>query len=52
MYKDVIAMIASGQLDVKSIITKKIALDNIIEDGFQALTTDKSQAKILVSPEM
>ncbi|GKU78012.1 (R,R)-butanediol dehydrogenase [Paenibacillus sp. L3-i20] len=49
VYKEVIAMIASGKLDVKSIITKKIALDDIVEEGFNALTNDKSQAKILVS---
>ncbi|MFD0589473.1 2,3-butanediol dehydrogenase [Paenibacillus sp. GCM10027627] len=48
VYKEVIAMMASGQLDVKSIITKKIALDDIVEEGFNTLTNDKSQAKILV----
>ncbi|BAC15309.1 alcohol dehydrogenase [Oceanobacillus iheyensis HTE831] len=50
VYKDVIAMVESGQLDLKPIITKKIGLDDIIEEGFHALTNDKSQAKILVSP--
>ncbi|BFT72323.1 (R,R)-butanediol dehydrogenase [Paenibacillus sp. P36] len=50
VYKEVISMLASGQLDLKPIITKKIVLDDIIEEGFNALANDKSQAKILVSP--
>ncbi|GLX67465.1 2,3-butanediol dehydrogenase [Paenibacillus glycanilyticus] len=51
VYKEVIAMVASGQLDVKSIITNKIVLDDLIENGFNLLTSDKSQAKIIVSPQ-
>lgn len=48
IFPEVIAMISSGRLDVKPVITKKIAIDNIIEDGLELLITDKSQAKILV----
>ncbi|TVX89554.1 2,3-butanediol dehydrogenase [Paenibacillus agilis] len=48
VYPQVIDMIASGTMNVKQIITKKIPLDKIVEEGFQTLITDKAQAKILV----
>ncbi|MBB3109590.1 (R,R)-butanediol dehydrogenase/meso-butanediol dehydrogenase/diacetyl reductase [Paenibacillus phyllosphaerae] len=48
IFPEIIALIADGKLDVKQIITKKIALENIIEDGLELLVKDKSQAKILV----
>ncbi|WP_217587962.1 2,3-butanediol dehydrogenase [Lentibacillus saliphilus] len=48
IYPDVISLIASGALDVKKVITKKITLDEIVEDGLKLLDRDKSQAKILV----
>ena len=38
----------SGQLNPKQIVTSQIQLDNIVDDGFEALTNDKTQAKILV----
>ncbi|WP_078427090.1 2,3-butanediol dehydrogenase [Alkalihalobacterium alkalinitrilicum] len=48
IFPHVIALISSGQLDVKKIITKKIPIEAIVEDGFNQLLSDKSQAKILV----
>ncbi|MEF2291414.1 MULTISPECIES: 2,3-butanediol dehydrogenase [Virgibacillus] len=48
IFPEVIALIASGVLDVKKVVTKKIALDQIVEDGIKLLDSDKSQAKILV----
>jgi (R,R)-butanediol dehydrogenase / meso-butanediol dehydrogenase / diacetyl reductase len=48
IYPETISMIAAGLLDVKKVITKKIALDNIVEDGLELLVKDKTQAKILV----
>lgn len=47
IFPEVISLIATGKLDVKKVITKKITLDNLIEEGFELLIKDKSQAKIL-----
>lgn len=47
-YNEVIELLANGSLPAQSIITSKIDLDNIAEQGFEALIHDKSQAKILV----
>ncbi|HWO76430.1 MAG TPA: hypothetical protein VNM69_11125 [Bacillus sp. (in: firmicutes)] len=43
-------MMATGRLDVKPVITKKIDLQDIVEEGFNQLINDKKQAKILVRP--
>jgi len=43
-------MISTGRLDVKSVITKKIKLEDIVSEGFNQLIHDKKQAKILVKP--
>lgn len=51
IFPEVIEMVASGQMDVKKVITKKITLDNLVTEGLEVLGTDKSQAKILVSPK-
>ena len=48
VYQKTIDLIASGEIDVKQAITKHIPLDAIVEDGFVALTKDKSEVKILV----
>ncbi|MCM3782151.1 2,3-butanediol dehydrogenase [Neobacillus mesonae] len=48
IFPEVISLIAEGKMDVKKVITKKITLDRIIEDGLELLLKDKSQAKILV----
>lgn len=50
VFPEVIDLMASGRLDVKPIITKKIALNDIVEEGFKPLIHDKKQAKILVRP--
>ncbi|MEC0178262.1 2,3-butanediol dehydrogenase [Paenibacillus favisporus] len=47
IFPEIISLIANGTLDVKQVVTKKIALDNLIEEGFELLIQDKSQAKIL-----
>lgn len=49
-FAPVIKAIAEGKIDVKQVITKKIKLDNIVADGLELLTTDKSQAKVLIDP--
>ncbi|RUS46889.1 2,3-butanediol dehydrogenase [Cohnella sp. AR92] len=48
IFPEIIALIADGKLEVAKVITKKIQLDQIIEDGLELLVKDKSQAKILV----
>jgi len=47
-YNEVIELLANGGLPAQSIITSKVDIDNIAEQGFEALIHDKSQAKILV----
>jgi (R,R)-butanediol dehydrogenase/meso-butanediol dehydrogenase/diacetyl reductase len=42
-------MIADGKIFVDDVITKKIYIDDIAKEGFEALTADKSQLKILVT---
>jgi len=50
VFPEVIDMIATGRLDVKQVITKKIELKDVVEEGFNQLIHDKKQAKILVRP--
>lgn len=54
-YRDVfpatIALIAEGKLPVEKLITKRIELENIVEDGFGELVKNKNHIKILVSPQ-
>ena len=47
-FRKTIEAMNSGQLNPKQIVTSQIELDNIVSDGFEALTNDKTQAKILV----
>lgn len=48
-FPQVIDMIASKRVDLLPVITNKIALENLVEDGIEKLINDKSEAKILVS---
>ncbi|MEY8484656.1 2,3-butanediol dehydrogenase [Lachnospiraceae bacterium 48-21] len=52
-YEDVISLLSSGKLEIPGFITKKIALDDIVKEGFEVLTgpEKKKQIKILVTPE-
>ncbi|GAY72277.1 threonine dehydrogenase and related Zn-dependent dehydrogenases [Lentilactobacillus kosonis] len=50
-FQQTVDLVTSGQINVKPVITKHIDLDDIVEDGFEALTSDKSQAKILIDLE-
>lgn len=43
-----VRMIENDQIDPTPLITEQIALVNIVEEGFEKLQNDKSQAKILV----
>ena len=40
-----------GYFSKDLLVTKRIKLDDIVEEGFEALVKEKSQVKILVSPK-
>ncbi len=48
IFKKTMESIGSGVLNVHGVITDRIELEAIVKDGFERLTEDKSQAKILV----
>ncbi len=48
IFPEVIALINSGRLPVEKLITSVISLDEVVEKGFEALTKDPSEVKILV----
>ena len=50
VYPTLIGWTATGLLDPSLIVTRKVALDRAVVDGFDALLVDKRQVKILVSP--
>ena len=47
-YQQTIELMGSGQIDTENTITGEIELDDIVTKGFETLTNDKSQVKILV----
>jgi (R,R)-butanediol dehydrogenase / meso-butanediol dehydrogenase / diacetyl reductase len=51
IFGEVIDLLAKGSINAGPVITNKIGLDEIIEEGFDKLIEDKSECKILVSPK-
>lgn len=51
IFPQVIALIDSGRLPVENLITSVIALDEIVEKGFEALIQSPTEVKILVDIE-
>lgn len=51
IFPQVIQLIANGQIQALELVTKKIGLNDIVSEGFEALTKNKSQIKILVDPQ-
>ena len=52
-FEAVLEAISSGKMAPEGMITKKIAIDRVAEDGFTALVEDKdNQVKILVDLSM
>ncbi|GIP26739.1 (R,R)-butanediol dehydrogenase [Paenibacillus sp. J23TS9] len=49
LFPEVINLLASGTIDGNAVITSRIALDHIVEEGFEQLTKDRKQCKILVN---
>ncbi|MFB9329263.1 2,3-butanediol dehydrogenase [Paenibacillus aurantiacus] len=50
LFPEVIRLLAGGIIDGQAVITSIIALDDLVEQGFEALTQDRKQCKILVAP--
>jgi (R,R)-butanediol dehydrogenase / meso-butanediol dehydrogenase / diacetyl reductase len=50
IFPQVIQLIANGRIQAAELITKKISLENIVSEGFEALIKNKAQIKILVKP--
>ena len=48
-YPAVLNLMARGHFPVEAFVTDRIALDDVIEKGFDVLHNDKTQVKILVS---
>ena len=51
IFPKVLELMEQGYFSVEKLVTKKIKLKNIVEEGFVELTQDKAQIKILVEPE-
>ncbi|WMJ15123.1 hypothetical protein RA955_09650 [Geobacillus proteiniphilus] len=52
IFPRVIQLIANGQIKALDLVAKIISLDEIVSEGFEALTKDKNQIKILVNPSI
>ncbi|TCS92404.1 2,3-butanediol dehydrogenase [Hazenella coriacea] len=50
IFPAVIQLISERKIEAEKMITKKINLDQIVDEGFEALVQSKSQVKILVKP--
>lgn len=50
IYPAVIALMQQGYFRAEDLITGRIALDDIVEKGFDTLLNDKSHVKIIVGP--
>ena len=52
-FNAVIELMASGRLDPSPLITHRLVLDRIVEDGFEQLIRDRDACvKVLVAPEL
>ncbi len=48
VYPAVMELMTRGFFQADKLVTKRIGLDDIVAEGFDALTAEKSQVKILV----
>ena len=52
VYPAVMALMTQGYFSAEQLVTKRISLDDIVAEGFEALVSEKSHVKILVeSPD-
>lgn len=52
LFPAVIELISQGRLQVENLVTKKISLNNLTQEGFKELIQSKDHIKILVSPTL
>lgn len=52
IFPAVMELMVQGYFAADKLVTKRIALGDIVAEGFEALVAEKSQIKILVSPEV
>ena len=50
VYPDLIRLVEAGAIDLSAIVTKTVSLERAVVDGFDVLTRDKRQIKVLVVP--
>lgn len=50
VYPAVMALMQQGYFRAEDLVTERIALDEVVEKGFEKLLNDKSQIKIMVAP--
>ncbi len=48
IFPQVIELIHSGRMPVEKLVTRKISLDQIVSDGFEALVNNPEEVKILI----
>lgn len=48
IFPQVIELIRSGRMPVEKLVTRKIALDNIVPEGFESLVNNPEEVKILI----
>lgn len=51
VFPAVISLMGQGYFSADKLVTKRIKLDDVIEEGFEALLKEKNQVKILVKAE-
>ena len=51
-FSNVLGIIDNHKDLFKKVVTKKVSLDNALEDGIKALAADKSQVKIVIDPSL
>ena len=51
-FDTVLGIIDNNRGLFEPLVTKKVSLDDAVEDGIKTLASDKSQVKIMVSPEL
>ncbi|MFS0562146.1 2,3-butanediol dehydrogenase [Terribacillus sp. 179-K 1B1 HS] len=51
VFPQVLSLMEKGYFSADKLVTKKIKLDEVVEEGFESLIKEKSQVKILVQSE-
>lgn len=51
VYPDLLARIADGSLDLSQVVTRVVALEDAVTDGFEAQLRSRDEIKVLVQPQ-